>query len=156
MQIRNVRESDYDTIITVINEWWGGRHMADMLPRLFLKHFNGTSFIIEDSKIIVGFLIGFVSQTYLNQAYIHFIGIKPEYRRKDYGKRLYQEFFKIVKEKGCDTVYLVTSPINKNSIAFHTQIGFDVGEGNTIAEGVTVNTNYDGLGEDRVIFVKKI
>ncbi len=37
VRIRPVRASDYRTVISVIDGWWGGRHMADMLPRLFFR-----------------------------------------------------------------------------------------------------------------------
>ncbi len=156
MLIRNIDTSDYASIITVLDEWWGGRHMADMLPKLFFKHFKDTSFIIEENNEVVGFLIGFVSQAYPNQAYVHFMGIHPQHRRKDYGRQLYQKFFKAVKQKGCDSVHLVTSPVNKKSIAFHMHIGFQIVEGDCIVDGVSVNTDYDGPGEDRVAFVQKI
>lgn len=32
VQIRNILERDYATIINVVDDWWGGRHMADMPP----------------------------------------------------------------------------------------------------------------------------
>jgi hypothetical protein len=31
-------------VISVIDQWWGGRQMADKLPRLFREHFTDTSF----------------------------------------------------------------------------------------------------------------
>ena len=46
-QIRQVRPSDYQAVISVIDGWWGGRQMAGMLPRLFFEHFTGTSFAAE-------------------------------------------------------------------------------------------------------------
>jgi hypothetical protein len=61
MEIRHVKEDDYDSIISVINDWWGGREMADMLPKLFFQHFQHTSFVCEEKNTIVGFLVGFVS-----------------------------------------------------------------------------------------------
>ena len=39
IRIRNAEPSDYPPIISVINEWWGGRNMADILPKLFFVHF---------------------------------------------------------------------------------------------------------------------
>ena len=156
MSIRILKESDYNTIISLLDDWWGGRHMADMLPRLFFKHFNDSSFVIQENNKVIAFLIGFISQVYPNQAYVHFIGIHPEYRKRGFGERLYQTFFEVVKQKGCDAVYLVTSPVNKNSIAFHTHIGFQIEDGNCNVGGVAVNTNYDGPGEDRVLLVKTL
>ncbi len=61
--IRNAEPSGYLPIISVINAWWGNRNMADMLPKLFFVHFRQTSFVAEHGDDIVGFLIGFASQT---------------------------------------------------------------------------------------------
>jgi hypothetical protein len=33
-RIRPLRPSDHAPLIAVIDEWWGGRPMAQMLPRL--------------------------------------------------------------------------------------------------------------------------
>lgn len=156
MSIRHIEESDYSNIISILDEWWGGRHMADMLPRLFFKHFKNTSFVIEEDNSIVAFLIGFISQTYPNNAYVHFLGIHPEHRKKGFGRQLYQAFFDTVRILGCDTVHLVTSPVNKNSIAFHTRIGFQIEEGDCSVDGISTHKGYDGPGEDRVLFVKRI
>lgn len=156
MIIREVKDSDYLPVITVLNEWWGGRQMADMLPKLFFKHFRHTSFVVEKSGQILGFLIGFISQTYPEQAYIHFAGIHPDYRKTGIGTKIYNTFFAAVKTKGCRTVHLVTSPVNKNSIAYHTKIGFQIVPGDKQVDGVWVHTDYDGPDGDRVVFVKEI
>ena len=34
-RIRPLPPSDHDPVIAVIDEWWGGRPMAQMLPRLY-------------------------------------------------------------------------------------------------------------------------
>ena len=81
MESRNICEQDYAPAITVIDDWWGGHHMADMLPKLFFQHFQETSFAVEDNHQIVAFLIGFVSQTYPEQAYIHFVGSRTWLQR---------------------------------------------------------------------------
>lgn len=156
MDIRTVIESDYDRIISVLDEWWGGRHMSDMLPRLFFKHFNDTSILMEETGEVVAFLIGFVSQSNSDQAYVHFVGIDPRYRKKGLGKELYKTFTDIVILKGCKTIHLVTSPVNKNSIGFHTHIGFNIVPGNDTIDGISIHRGYDGIGEDRVVFVKNL
>ena len=155
-QIRNANEQDYTKIIPVINEWWGGRQMSDMLPKLFFVHFQPTSFVMEAEGEIIGFLIGFLSQTNPEEAYIHFVGVHPERRGDGVGKDLYQMFFQEVKKRGCHTVRCITSPVNKGSIHFHGKMGFEVEAGDKVVDGVWVTTNYDGHGNDRVQFVKRI
>ncbi|MGZ4159800.1 MAG: GNAT family N-acetyltransferase [Neobacillus sp.] len=156
MEIRSVKGSDYYVISPLINEWWGGRNMSDMLPKLFFDHFTNTSFIAEKEGEIVGFLIGFLSQTHSNEAYIHFVGVHPEYRKHNIGKHLYNEFFYVVKQNGRNIVRCVTSPVNNVSIAYHTKMGFEIEEGDKRIDNVTVNTDYDGPKQDRVLFVKQL
>lgn len=135
MNLRVLVESDYQNVISVLDEWWGGRHMADMLPKLFFRHFKETSFIAEEGSKIVGFLVGFVSQSYPTEAYIHFIGVHPDYRKERIGLKLYSAFFEKVQQKGCEIVRSITSPVNKGSIGFHTRIGFEMEKGDMNIRG---------------------
>jgi ribosomal protein S18 acetylase RimI-like enzyme len=154
--IRHVEADDYAPIIAVINDWWGGRAMSDMLPKLFFVHFRDTSFIAEAAGECVGFLIGFRSQTFSNEAYIHFVGVHPDFRKREVGKRLYEHFFDVVGRQGCEIVRCVTSPLNRTSIAFHTRMGFQMESQGVEIDGVPVYQNYDGQGEDRVLFYKTL
>ncbi|MDQ6597900.1 GNAT family N-acetyltransferase [Bacillus salipaludis] len=156
MEIRLVEGSDYYVISPLINEWWGGRNMSDMLPKLFFDHFTQTSFIAEKDGKLVGFLIGFLSQTHSNEAYIHFVGVHPEYRKHNIGKHLYNKFFDAVKQNNRSIVRCVTSPVNKVSIAYHTKMGFEIEDGDRIVDGLSINTDYDGPNQDRVLFVKNL
>ena len=62
-RIRPLRSSDFAPVIAVIDEWWGGRPMAQMLPSLFFDHFTDTSFAAHRDGALAGFLVGFVSQS---------------------------------------------------------------------------------------------
>ena len=122
--------------------------MAPMLPKLFFVHFEGTSFVVDDDEgQLAGFLIGFLSQTEPNEAYIHFVGVAPEYRGEGLGRMLYERFFEEAREHGRTEVHCVTSPVNTSSVAFHERLGFSI---DRIAE------EYDGPGEDRVLLVKQL
>lgn len=146
MLTRHVAETDYLPIIFVVNDWWGGRVMAPRLPRLFFEHFQTTSFIVEQDGMRVAFLIGFISQTNPEEAYIHFVGVHPEYRLHNLGRHLYETFFSTVRELGCHTVRCITSPVNERSIAFHMHMGFSVCR----------EIDYQGPGQDYMLFAKTI
>lgn len=146
MEAKNVVEDDYYKVLEVLNEWWGGRQMTPLLPRLFFEHFQTTSFIVEDNDSLSAFLIGLVSQTHPNEAYIHFVGVNPQLRKSGLAKYLYEKFFSTVRDMGCDTVRCITSPVNEGSVAFHTRMGFSV----------SVATDYAGPGQDRIVFCKNI
>jgi len=130
--------------------------MSDMLPRLFFVHFRDTSFIAEKDGEIIGFLIGFLSQTFADEAYVHFLGVHPNFRKQGVARRLYERFFEAVRQRGRSVIRLVTASVNKESIAFHTHIGFQIEPQDTKVDGIPVYRNYDGPGNDRVLFVKRL
>ncbi|MBO9700120.1 MAG: GNAT family N-acetyltransferase [Sporocytophaga sp.] len=152
---RNISDDDYPYVISNLNSWWDGRAMVNMLPRLFFKYFKETGFVaIADGKVL-GFIIGFFSQDDHRDAYVHFVGVDPGYRNYKIGKRLYDFFVERVQGAGVEKIFCVTSPFNKNSIAFHKRIGFEIMPGsNKTVDGVDFFSDYDGNGEDRVLFVK--
>lgn len=154
--IRQATPDDYPCVIEVVDHWWGGRHMADMLPKLFFVHFRQTCFIAESAGELLGFLVGFISQTFTDEAYIHFVGVHPDHRKRELGSALYAHFFAAAKKSGARTVNCVTSPLNKGSIAFHLRMGFRVLPGNQLIDGVQVVRGYDGKGEDRVLFSRSL
>jgi ribosomal protein S18 acetylase RimI-like enzyme len=156
IQIRQIRPSDYQPVISVIDSWWDGRHMADMLPRLFFEHFTGTSFAAERDGELAGFLVGLLSQSRPGEAYIHFVGVHPAERGRGLGRQLYQHFFAAAQARGAGLVRAVTAPVNQGSVRFHQQMGFGIEPGNGEVGGVQVATGYDGDGQDRVRFIKHL
>jgi ribosomal protein S18 acetylase RimI-like enzyme len=156
MNIRHVELDDYLPIVTVMNDWWGGRNISYLLPRLFFEHFRNTSFVIEQDDLIVAFLIGFLSQSQPDEAYIHFVGVHPDYRKQRLGKTLYELFFNTVRQHNRTVVRCITSPVNTGSIAYHTRLGFQIEPQEAQKDGVSFNPDHDGIGEPRVHFVKHI
>ena len=144
--IRNAEPADYLRVTVVVDEWWGGRQMAAMLPKLFFVHFRDTSFVAEDEGgDLAGFLCGFRSQTFPDEAYVHFVGVNPGARGGGLGRELYERFFAAVAPR--TIVRAVTSPINERSVAFHQALGFEVEQ---------IDEHYDGEGEPRVLLVKRL
>ena len=145
LSIRHAEPSDYARVIAVVDEWWGGRQMAAMLPKLFFVHFRDTSFVAEEDGVLAGFLCGFRSQTHADEAYIHFVGVDPARRGAGLGRALYERFFAAVAPR--TVVRAVTSPLNEGSVAFHRSLGFEVER---------VDEDYDGAGEARVLLVRQL
>jgi GNAT superfamily N-acetyltransferase len=154
--IRHLEASDYDIVAPVVDEWWGGRPIRALLPRLFFEHFRSTSFAIDMDGGLRAFLIGFRSQSNVSTAYIHFVGVHPEHRATGLGRRLYLHFFDVVQELGCNEVRCITSPVNKGSIAFHKRMGFEVLPGDGEVDGVFVTLDHGGAGQHRVLFQKML
>jgi GNAT superfamily N-acetyltransferase len=173
--VRHAEPADHARVMAVVDGWWGGRPMAAMLPRLFFVHFRSTSFVVETAgeapddsgdadgggPRLLGFLCGFLSQTYPDEAYIHFVGVDPGTRTVGIGRMLYERFFDAVRAEGRGLVRCVTAPVNTGSVAFHRAMGFEVElpgttPGRTSGGGSDDGQAYDGPGEDRVRFAKRL
>jgi ribosomal protein S18 acetylase RimI-like enzyme len=125
--LRQARREDHPQIIAVVDDWWGGRRMAALLPSLFLEHFAGTSYVAEDDAgELVGFLVGFDSPDHPGESYVHFVGVSPTQRGTGLGRTLHDAFADAARARGMTTVRCVTSTQNTASVAFHTSIGFEV------------------------------
>jgi ribosomal protein S18 acetylase RimI-like enzyme len=111
--------------------WWSGRDLTALLPDLFLVHFCDTSFIVERGTELIAFLVGFLSQSRQDEAYIHFVGVHPDFRHKGIGAALYERFFEICRGQGRSIVRAQTSPVNTGSVGFHTRMGFQAEQGDT-------------------------
>jgi predicted GNAT superfamily acetyltransferase len=147
LEIRRAGPADYPRVIQVLDEWWGGRRMRDMLPKLFFVHFADTSFVAERDGELAGFLVGFLSQSEPDEAYVHFVGVSPHERGTGLGRELYERFFAVVRGQGRRRVTCVTSPANAGSLAFHEAIGFEPGP---------PQADYDGPGEVRVVLTRRL
>ena len=159
LTFRRPTEADHAPIVRQVDDWWGGRRMHDLLPRLWFQHFTGTSWLAEDaSGHPVGFLVGFDSPDHPGVAYIHMIGVNPNLRRSGLATRLYERFFADARGRGVHTVHAITWPGNRISVAFHTSLGFvpSSGPGTQNLYGTVAYPDYDYPGDDRVAFTKDL
>ncbi|GGU82936.1 hypothetical protein GCM10010211_56110 [Streptomyces albospinus] len=165
LTVRHPVPADHARLQVALAGWWGGLggqagapQRQLLVPRLFLQHFAGTSFLVErPDGTLHAFLIGFLSQTDPDTAYIHFAGVCPDGKRGGVGSALYRRFFALAREAGRTRVRCITSPDNRDSIAYHTRMGFRLEPGDrTGDDGVPVHADYDGPGLDRVSFVREL
>jgi N-acetyltransferase len=124
-ELRPLEPEDRRRITAVVDDWWG-RSMGALLPRPFFSEFRNTSFVLERDGELVAFLVGFLSQTNADEAYIHAAAVAPAWRGRGLARLLYQRFGDAAKRQGCRRIRAITSPINTASIAFHRQLGFAV------------------------------
>ena len=138
--------SDYERVVGVMPDWWGGRDLRAMLPKIFFEHFRTTSLVVEHEDELIGFLVGFLCPDHDDEAYVHFAGVHPAWRRAGLASDLYRRFFSIVRAAGRPVVRAVTGPANLSSIAFHTAIGFTMLPGEEEVDGwpVTVDRGPQG------------
>ncbi|MFI8849730.1 GNAT family N-acetyltransferase [Streptomyces sp. NPDC053499] len=161
--LRQAHVRDHGTIVTCVQRWWGdsrtpqqARELSLLLPKLFLQFFAGTSLVLEDDTGVRGFLVGFHAADNDQEAYIHFVGVDPALRGQGMARTLYTAFFERAVEAGRTEVRAITSPANTGSIAFHRALGFTLEPGDREVDGLPVHSDYDGPGQHRVCFHKKL
>src|SRR5215467_13747406 len=97
--IRAAQADDYGTIASVMDRWWG-RAVLPILPRIFLEHFHTTSFVAEDHAGLAGFLVGFMSPSRADSAYMHAVSVRPDLRSAGVAREHYERFFTLAREAG--------------------------------------------------------
>ena len=159
LRFRRPVESDHPVLVGQVDDWWGGRKMHELLPRLWFQHFTGTSWVAEDADgRLVGFLVGFVSPDRPDEAYIHMVGTSPNHRRTGLGRSLYERFFDDMRGLGVRRVRAVTWPGNQVSVRFHRALGFHPadGPGTQNLYGTPAYPDHDADGDDRVAFSREL
>lgn len=152
---RSATAADAVVIAAAIDTWWA-RHLLHFVHPLLLEHIGDTCLVVEDRDELVAFLVGLLSQTHPDEAYVHFMGVHPEYRCRGLGRQLYEHFFALVRQRGRTVVTAETGAFNTQSIAFHRRLGFVCVGGDETVDGVTVTRDFHGMGEDVVQLSRRL
>lgn len=125
MLTRGITREDFQQIVSVIDQWWGGPTSALAHP-LFFYELGRHALIVEDAGRMAGFLLGFMGDGDPKVGYVHLVGIDPEYRRRGVGRALYEEFARRAREAGAVRLKAITTPGNQGSVEFHRAMGYVV------------------------------
>jgi ribosomal protein S18 acetylase RimI-like enzyme len=148
--IEPARDGDLAEILRNFERFWSQVADASFLRYLhhpiFFREFADTAFVARrsaDGEIdgeIAGYLLGFVAPT--GDGYIHFVAVRDDARGLGLGRRLYDTFTAVARQRGATGLKAITSPGNARSIAFHRRIGFTE---------MTLDEDYAGSGRARVV-----
>ena len=144
--------ADYERVMGVMVAWWDGRDLRPLLPKIFFEHFRSTSLVVEHEDELIGFLVGFLCPDHDEEAYLHFVGVDPAWRRSGLASDLYRRFFALARANGRTVVRAVTGPVNTGSIVFHTSLGFAVLPGDEEVDGLRVTVDHGPQGDHVVRF----
>jgi ribosomal protein S18 acetylase RimI-like enzyme len=147
-------EEDHGPIVAVVDEWAGGRRVHDTLPRLWFRHFAGSSLIAETADgRRAGFLIGFASPGHPDEAVIVCLAVHPSLRRRGIGRGLVARFAADAVERGAGWIVTALWPGDPAALAFHRALGFEVdaGAGTQNRYGTPAYPDYESEREDRAI-----
>lgn len=144
MQTRPLTKTDYDQIVRVIDQWWGGPTSALAHP-MFFYELGRLARVVEEDSELVGFLLGFVCPE-TSVGYVHLIGIHPDYRRRGVARLMYMSFEEDCRRANCQTLKAITTLGNEGSVRFHQALGWSLAE----------VENYAGPGRSRIVFTKDL
>jgi GNAT superfamily N-acetyltransferase len=145
MKPRSITKGDFDQIVEVIDRWWGGPISTFAHP-IFFYELGEHALVVEESKLMIGFLLGFVSPEPVRTGYVHLVGIHPDFRRRGVGRLLYATFIDSCRTAGCQRIKAITTLGNDGSRAFHLALGWDEREVD----------DYAGQGRKRLVFTKDV
>jgi predicted GNAT superfamily acetyltransferase len=156
MHIRSLTKSDFDFLLSVVDDWWGWPTRQKLHP-VYLYQFGDTAFVAEEEGNVIGFVVGFISQTDPLEAYVHLVATAPSARRRGVASSLYKRFFVAIAERGCQRVKAIMMPVNHRSVTFHLRMGFRMMEIDTIEiEGLQAVKDYSGPGQHRVVLIRDL
>ena len=147
---RTAEPADAIAVSRALDDWWEKRLHHCVQPQLF-EHFGDTTLIVEADGELVAFLVGWLSQRYPDAVYVHFMGVRNDYRRRGLGLELYRRFAALGRARGRTTLKAETGAFNGGSIAFHRSIGFTIEPGDEVVDGVAVHHDRIGIGGDYVV-----
>ena len=145
MHARPMTKRDFDQIVQVIDDWWGGL-TRNLAQPVFFYELPDMNRVVDLDGRLAGFLFGFLTPTDPPVAYVHLVGVNPDFRRKGVGRFLYTWFEGEARSRGCDAVKATTTLGNEGQLLFHQALGYDAHE---IAD-------YAGPGRARIVFTKKL
>ena len=166
-RFRRPTESDYAALAGLVDEWWDGRVLQGLLPRLWFRHFAGTSWIAEVADEvatrsaasavqpqIAGFLIGFLSPGHEGIAVLHAVGVHPTHRRQHFGRLLVDHFLEDARRAGAGRVEAMVWPGNRRGFGFLTALSFSPSPDPAARPiyGIPAFEGYDFGTEDRARF----
>jgi ribosomal protein S18 acetylase RimI-like enzyme len=159
LKIRNTLEEDFVEIAELAENCGPMETERNSIYHIFTKFFRSTSLVAQlPSGGIGGFILGFISQENPEEAYMHLLCVDPKMRGKHVGRKLVEKFIDEVSLKECKKIYLITKPINWNSISFYKKLGFleDKSQETINILGINAVKNYNGMGQHMVVFYKLI
>jgi GNAT superfamily N-acetyltransferase len=154
VKIGHCTKTDYDQIVAGIEDFWGSDRTLSLHHPMFVYEFGNSAYVIKDGDCVAAYLFGFLSQTGPT-AYVHLVGVRTAYRRQGLARRLYDYFAAFARDQGCTELKAITTPGNKESLAFHRAWGMElIGKPNR--DGTPVIENYAGPDQDRVVLRRKL
>ncbi len=158
MLVRNAFPDDFLEIANKSIEWADIVIERESIYHILTEHFRSTCFIAEDRGEMVGYLLGYRSQTRPEEALVHLIQVAPRLRGNGIGRRMFNQFQSAAIAMMCKKIVALSRPENNFCNGFNKAMGFSIVDGeNTIeVNGMRAIKDYNGPGKHMVLWSKNI
>jgi ribosomal protein S18 acetylase RimI-like enzyme len=140
-QIRTINRDDFDTIMRLENEIFGGDGEPVLGPyyvRLVCEFYGDSCFVAMDRGEAVGYLLSFIRD---RQAYCTTLAVKASHRGSLVVHRLVREFTRAIVNR-VDLCWFTVKEDNEAARALHASLG---------AQDVEVRRDFYGPGDERIV-----
>jgi GNAT superfamily N-acetyltransferase len=149
--IERCSKSDYDYIVTHLEEFWDGSLGQYLHNPMLLNEFPDSAYVVKENGRIIAYMFALIGQGKPKSGYIHLVATHHDYRYHGLARQLYGYFENYARRMGCDQTKAITSKTNNSSVDFHRKVGMTA----------TLVKNYAGptdsqTDRDRWIFTKKL
>ncbi len=158
MLVRNTFPGDFLEVARKSKEWADIVIERESIYHILTEHFRSTCFIAEDRGEMLGYLLGYRSQSRPEQALVHLVQVAPRLRGNGIGRRMFNQFQATVKAMGCTRIATHSRPENNDCNRFYKAMGFEMAAGENTVEvnGMPAVKDYNGPGKHRVVWFKNI
>ena len=158
---RTANETDFLQVYHFVSGCPPLENYYEHVYKILLRYFGNSCFIAEIRNRVVGFVLGFISQTHSEKTYFLWqIGVAPFMQGTGLGNRLLAEVEKWTKEKGCQRIEATIDPENVPSQKLFEKRGFvniSQKEGKTVTvKGCTAVKDYYKPGRHFMLYEKRI
>jgi phosphoribosylamine--glycine ligase len=148
LRIRRASQSDFLEVFDFVSACPPLESYPEHVYKILLRYFGNSCFVAEIRQRIVGFVLGFISQTHAAPTYFLWqIGVSPTMQGNGLGKQLMQAVEKGAAEIGAQRIELTIDPENAPSRKLFEALGFSnisAAEGKTVevANNIAVRDYY--------------
>jgi GNAT superfamily N-acetyltransferase len=119
---------------------------------LYAALFSSTCPVALIDDVLVGAVVAFRSQDDPDSIYVQDVITHPTHRGKGVARSLLAAVEERAKNWGCGLIYLTSEPDNTTAHATWLSLGFVNIQGDQEVDGVSVISDYKGVGKHRAVY----
>jgi diaminobutyrate acetyltransferase len=160
IKIRNATENDFLDVYNFVSNCKPLEKYYEHFYKIMLRYFSNSCFIAEFKDEIIGFVMGFKSQTDENTFFLWQIGVNPSHRGKKVAENLLKKLENTAETQGCNKMEVTVDPENIASQKLFEKNGYiniSSKEGKIIEiSGKQTVKDYYKPGRHFILYGKKI